>query len=195
MFPRLLLWLFVWTDFYTKNFRNNTISPGNCKSNCLFTVRLTVRGRLSQPILKARAPLKILTHFGIEIWFFDTQNTFHLLVRGVKMHFSCPFRDCLIFLQCCYPSFLWQNSTSMLELRIVGVGWKRILESQTKTTIIPAPQLLFWSNHNPWKLHPDTFVLCNMRAPAPSQLRESKNAQTDSILGSCYVRLSTILYW
>ena len=28
--------------------------------------------------------MKILTYFSIEIWFFDTQNTLHLIVRGLK---------------------------------------------------------------------------------------------------------------
>ena len=36
--------------------------------------------------------MKVLIHFFIEIQLFDTQNTFDLIVRGLKYAFSCPHR-------------------------------------------------------------------------------------------------------
>ena len=45
-------------------------------------------GQASPPPSRFYCPLfrnvKILTHFYIEIWFFDTQNTSYLIVRGLK---------------------------------------------------------------------------------------------------------------
>ena len=37
--------------------------------------------------------LKICPKFFIEIGFFDTQNTFYLIVRGLKNAFFTPFRS------------------------------------------------------------------------------------------------------
>ena len=35
--------------------------------------------------------VKILTHFSIEIWFFNIQNTFYLIVKGLKNAFFMPY--------------------------------------------------------------------------------------------------------
>ena len=54
--------------------------------------------------------------FFIEIWFFDTQNTFHLIVKGLKMHFSCPCRGCENkgLASCKW----WSGGTSLLQMVI-----------------------------------------------------------------------------
>ena len=49
-------------------------------------------------------------------WFFDTQNTFHLMVRGLKTAFFMSFTP--ILYRC--PTILWQEE----ELGILVVGWK-----------------------------------------------------------------------
>ena len=68
-------------------------------------------GQASPPPSRFYCPLfrnvKILTHFYIEIWFFDTQNTFNLIVRGLNnaffhVHNASAYR---------YPTILWQSSS------------------------------------------------------------------------------------
>ena len=72
--------------------------------NGYFTVRLTV-----------------IDLFFIEIWFFDTQNTFYLIVMGLKNAFLMP----LIPLLYHYLTVLRESSSSSKEeLGILVVGWK-----------------------------------------------------------------------
>ena len=55
------------------------------------------------------------------IWFYDTQNTFYLIVRGLKNAFLMPFMPLLF----CYMTVLWQSSiSSKEELGILVVGGK-----------------------------------------------------------------------
>ena len=49
---------------------------GKYYKNVFFVVGLTIRG--------GSANVKMLTHFSIEIGFFDTQNTSYLTVRGLE---------------------------------------------------------------------------------------------------------------
>ena len=45
--------------------------------------------------------------FFIEIWFFDTQKTFFLIVRGLENAFFMSLTPLLY----CYPTILWQSSS------------------------------------------------------------------------------------
>ena len=51
--------------------------------------------------------LKICPKFFIEIGFFDTQNTFYLIVRGLKNAFFMPFKPPLHH----YPTILWKSNS------------------------------------------------------------------------------------
>ena len=78
-----------------------------------FTVRLTVRGGGEvSPVGPDRKQMwKYCPIFSIEIWFFDTQNTFYLIVRGLKNAFFMPFMLLLYRLVYRYPTILWQSSS------------------------------------------------------------------------------------
>ena len=57
-----------------------------------FTVRLTVRGGRVSPLGPHRKQMwTFWLIFSIEIWCFDTQNTFHLIVEGLQNAFFMPF--------------------------------------------------------------------------------------------------------
>ena len=57
----------------------------------------------------------------IKIWFFDTQNSFYIIVRGLKNAFFMPLTPLLY----CYMAVLWQSSSgSKEELVSLVVGWK-----------------------------------------------------------------------
>ena len=62
----------------------------------LFIVRLTVSGGFSgwtsTPSALTINKSEILTHFSTEIWFFDTQNAFHLFLRGLKNALLRPLK-------------------------------------------------------------------------------------------------------
>ena len=65
--------------------------------------------------------MKILTHFFNEIWLYNTQNTFYLIVGGLKNAFLMPLTPLLYH----YLTVLWQSSSSSKEeLGILVVGWK-----------------------------------------------------------------------
>ena len=61
---------------------HRTVVSVEC-SDVYFTVRLTVRGVVTAPSL-TEANVKIMTFSPLGIWFFDTQNTFHFIVKGLK---------------------------------------------------------------------------------------------------------------
>ena len=69
------------------------------------TVRQTVRGggRVSHLGPDRKQMWKFWSFF-IEIWFFDTLNTFYRIVGSQKMHFSCPFTSTVseISIHLCY---------------------------------------------------------------------------------------------
>ena len=77
----------------------------------LFIVRLTVSGGFSSwtstPSALTINKSEILTHFSTEIWFFDTQNTFHHFVRGLKNAFFMSLTPLLYR----YQIILWQSSS------------------------------------------------------------------------------------
>ena len=83
-------------------------------------VRLTVRGAGFAPICPDRKEIqKFWPIFFIEIWFFDTQNTFNLIVRGLKNAFF------LLYALYCYLSMTMTAAVnSKEELGIQEVGWK-----------------------------------------------------------------------
>ena len=56
----------------------------------------------------------------IEIWFFDTHNTFYLIVRGLKNAFSVSLTPLLYR----FLTILWQRSNIREELGILLVWWK-----------------------------------------------------------------------
>ena len=56
----------------------------------------------------------------IEIWFFDTQNTFYLIVDGLK-NYSCPFLD--VKMGAGLLQMIIRRNLKM-ELEILVVGWK-----------------------------------------------------------------------
>ena len=58
---------------------------GKSSKNWLFTARLNVAGGGSWQMRN------FWPNFFIEIWFFDTQNTFYLIVKGLKNAFFLPF--------------------------------------------------------------------------------------------------------
>ena len=76
-------------------------------------VRLTIRGGGSAPSALTVGKCEMLTHFSIEMWFFDTENTFYL-VRGLKSAFFISLTTPLY----CYPTILWQGNSSSLGLRL-----------------------------------------------------------------------------
>ena len=62
---------------------------------------------------------KIWPIFFNGIWLYDTQNTYHLIVRGLKNAFLMPLSPLLY----CYLTLLWQSSSgSKEELGILLVG-------------------------------------------------------------------------
>ena len=63
------------------------------RKNGYFTVRLTVGGGAATSALTV-SECEHFDFFLIEIGFFDTQNTFYLIVNGLKNAFSCPCRGC-----------------------------------------------------------------------------------------------------
>ena len=86
--------------------------------NGYFMVRLTVEEG-GQPLGPDRKQMwKFWTIFFIEIWFFDTQNIFYLIVKGLKNAFFMSFRLLLYH----YPTVLWQESLTREELGNLVVG-------------------------------------------------------------------------
>ena len=65
--------------------------------------------------------------FFIEVWFFDTQNNFYLIVKGLKNAFFMSFR----LLQYRYPTILWQESSTRVKLEILVVRWKWLVSRNT----------------------------------------------------------------
>ena len=57
------------------------------------------------------ANVKMLSHFFIDIWFFDTQNSFQLNMKGVKNEFFMPLTPLL----CHNLTILWQSSRDSKE--------------------------------------------------------------------------------
>ena len=109
--------LFWWetSDSFDKGSRNPP--PG------YFTVRLTPRGRRGGGVCPSALTVSKCENFDpillIEIWVFDTQNTFYLIVRGLKMHL--PLTPLLYR----YLIVLWQSCSGGKEKwGILVVGWK-----------------------------------------------------------------------
>ena len=90
--------------------------------NGYFTVRLTVRKGGISPLGPDRKQMwKFWSFFFIEIRFCYTQNTFYLIVMGLKNAYLMPLTPLLYR----YLTILWQSSSiSKKELGILVVGWK-----------------------------------------------------------------------
>ena len=94
------------------------------KKSGYFTVRLTVRGgRGSATSALTISKCENFDLFFIEIWFFDTQNTFYLIVRGLKNAFFMPF------------SWLSKWGAGFLQM-IPVVAWKLCKIRFTKHRVI-----------------------------------------------------------
>ena len=61
--------------------------------------------------------------FSIEIWFFDTQNTFYLIVRGLTNAFLCPFRLCYSAIRPETETEQQQTVLGKLGILVVGLKW------------------------------------------------------------------------
>ena len=102
------------------------------------TVRLTVRGGGASQFSPDRKQMwKFWPIFFNGIWLYDTQNTFYLIVRGLKNAFLMPLTPLLYR----YLTVLWQSSSgSKEELGILVVGWKWLfrckIHFRTQRTII-----------------------------------------------------------
>ena len=90
----------------------------------IFTVTLAIRegdGGVS-PLGPYRNQIwKFWPIFSIEIWFFDTQNTFYLIVKGLKNAFLYPFR---LHYTAIRPYFDRAAASSKEEMEIRVVGWR-----------------------------------------------------------------------
>ena len=116
----------VWTFFaypFLEIFRLREVMK-----NGYFTVRLTVNKREN------------LIHFFIEMWFFDTQNTFHLIVKALKNAFFMPY----LWLQ-----MITQRGWPLANNHLVG-GWIAfsLCKIRFRTHIFIVGDL----NHNPKKI-------------------------------------------
>ena len=110
-----------WQSIYLNKIQKscNKLILGSPKK-VLFMVRLTVSGGFSGWTSASSAvtinKCGILTHFSTEIWFFDTQNTFHLFVRGLKNAYFMS----LITLLYRYLTILWQSSSNQWGALMIG---------------------------------------------------------------------------
>ena len=153
---------FCWRCLLSTNIPYLSRSRGNVipmirevvKKNGYFTVRLTVRGGRggSTPPGLTVAFVKNLTLFSYGIWFLDTQNTFYLMVKGLKnaylMHFSSlPSRFCCsvcYYLQC--SCSLSQRVKQRVKKLFFGQNLFQLLYNHKQKTNAPLRKKHKWAD-------------------------------------------------
>ena len=83
----------------------------------------------------------MLTHLSIEIWFFDTQNTFYLIVRGLKNAYFMSITPLLYR----FLTILWQSSNIREKLGILLFWWKLLFSCVKSVSKYIQGVFFYWS--------------------------------------------------